>query len=96
MGWHSEGIAASGGLGSCKAHHVGVSPQKDRCRSTCEVEEAEGSSGCTETQAHNFSRRQKTNCSGCTCALGEDTGGEEGGLASLESLLRVCGGLFVF
>jgi hypothetical protein len=64
MGELEEGIAV--GLGSGKAHHVGIRPQKDRCRSTCEVEEAEGSRGDTETQAHNFSGGQKENCGGCT------------------------------
>jgi hypothetical protein len=41
MGWHSEEIAARGGLGSGKAHHVGISTEENRCRSTCEVGEGE-------------------------------------------------------
>jgi hypothetical protein len=46
--------------------------------------ETEGTIGCTETQTHNFSRRQEANCGGGTCTLGEDTGGEQetGGLVA--------------
>jgi hypothetical protein len=82
MGWHSEGIAASGGLGSGKAHHVGISTEENRCRSTCEVEEAEGSSGCPKTKTPLFGSRQKENCGGGTCALGAIQSGEEGGLVA--------------
>jgi hypothetical protein len=48
MGEHSEGIAASSGggknngLGSCQAHHVGISPQEDRGGTAGKVGEGEG------------------------------------------------------
>jgi hypothetical protein len=45
MGEGSEWIEASedsDGLGSCKAHHVGVSPEKDRGGAAGEVGEGEG------------------------------------------------------
>jgi hypothetical protein len=48
MGEGSEGIAASSGgsenngLGSCEAHHVGISPQEDRGGSKSEMGEVEG------------------------------------------------------
>jgi hypothetical protein len=42
MGKRSEGIEASGGSGSRKAHHVGISPQEDRRCSKSEVGEGEG------------------------------------------------------
>jgi hypothetical protein len=71
MGWHSEGIAASR-RGPGKAHHVGVSTEEDQLGAKSTLGEAEGSIGCTETQAHNFSGGQKENCSGCTCTVGED------------------------
>jgi hypothetical protein len=73
MGEFEEEIATSegsDGFRSRQAHHVGISPQEDRCCSTCEVEEAEGSSGCPETQAPHFSSRQKENCGGCTRTMG--------------------------
>jgi hypothetical protein len=48
MGKGSEWIAASGGgsennwLGSCKAHHVRISPQEDRVGTAGEMGEGEG------------------------------------------------------
>jgi hypothetical protein len=35
-----------------------------------------------ETQAHNITSRQKTDRGGTAGTVGEDTGGEEGGVAS--------------
>jgi hypothetical protein len=36
----------------------------------------EGERSRAETKEHNFSGRQKENCSGCTCTLGEVQSGE--------------------
>jgi hypothetical protein len=43
MGERAEGIAASGGLNSCQAHHVGVSPQEDRSGAKVAMGEDKGS-----------------------------------------------------
>jgi hypothetical protein len=72
MGWHSEGIAASGGLGSCQAHHVRCRSQEDQFGAESTMGETEGSSGCPETQAPHFSGRQEEDGVGFTCTLGED------------------------
>jgi len=42
MGRFSEGIEASGGSGSRKAHHVTISPEEDRSVSAGTVGEVEG------------------------------------------------------
>jgi len=47
MGGCSEGIEASGGSGSRKAHHVGISPQEDR--SGAEKTVGEGTGGAEES-----------------------------------------------
>jgi hypothetical protein len=64
MGEGSEWIAAregSDGLGSCKAHHVRLSPQEDRGGTKGAVGEGEGGEeeGCLE---HSGARCSGENC----------------------------------
>jgi hypothetical protein len=51
MGEGSEWIEASEGchaLGSCEAHHVGISPQEDRRRSEGKMGEVEAEESCLD------------------------------------------------
>jgi hypothetical protein len=61
MGEGSEWIAASegsGGLGSSKAHHFGISPQKDRGGTAGEVGESQGGEegGCLKVDSMKKSK----------------------------------------
>lgn len=42
MGERAQEIASSGGLNSCQAHNVGISPQENRGGTKGKVGEAEG------------------------------------------------------
>jgi len=65
MGEGAEWIAARGGydendrLSDCKAHHVGIRPQKDRRRSKSEVGEGQGAAkeGSVKSRRKNRARR---------------------------------------
>jgi hypothetical protein len=86
MGWHTKSIAVGIGskFGSCQAHHVRCRSQADQFDAKSTLGKAEGSSGCTKTKTPPLSSRQKANFGGCTCAVGEDTGGEEGSIVDLD------------
>jgi hypothetical protein len=66
----SIGSSENGWLCSCQAQHVGSGAQEHQFGAKSTLGEAEGASGCTETQTPHFSRRQEANCGSCTRALG--------------------------